>query len=139
MFGRYLPGRLSSDRRSDPTQGDETSTGLISQSDTYFFQPTTISPEQQVPPRHDRDQASVVLPPLRIAYPEDVERNAALPQLQNTGSRLQPVAHPPSTPGETSRPPRRYVCGVCGRSFPRPSSLRTHGYSHSGEKQTIQR
>ncbi|KAK9460727.1 uncharacterized protein V1516DRAFT_608603, partial [Lipomyces oligophaga] len=28
----------------------------------------------------------------------------------------------------------RYICGVCLRAFSRPSSLRIHSHSHTGEK-----
>lgn len=28
----------------------------------------------------------------------------------------------------------RYVCPACGKTFSRPSSLRIHGHSHTGEK-----
>ncbi|CAO3600550.1 unnamed protein product [Absidia cylindrospora] len=31
-------------------------------------------------------------------------------------------------------PPRKYICPHCTKSFSRPSSLRTHIFSHSGEK-----
>ncbi|ORZ24405.1 hypothetical protein BCR42DRAFT_317957 [Absidia repens] len=31
-------------------------------------------------------------------------------------------------------PQRKYLCHECYKSFSRPSSLRTHMFSHSGEK-----
>lgn len=29
---------------------------------------------------------------------------------------------------------KKHICDVCGKRFTRPSSLQTHGYSHTGEK-----
>ncbi|ORX95853.1 hypothetical protein K493DRAFT_168229, partial [Basidiobolus meristosporus CBS 931.73] len=29
---------------------------------------------------------------------------------------------------------RRHTCGICERSFSRPSALKTHMYTHTGEK-----
>lgn len=34
----------------------------------------------------------------------------------------------------SSQPQRRYMCHYCEKSFIRPSSLRTHTYSHTGQK-----
>ncbi|OAD77885.1 C2H2-type zinc finger transcription factor, partial [Phycomyces blakesleeanus NRRL 1555(-)] len=31
-------------------------------------------------------------------------------------------------------PHHRYHCSLCPKTFSRPSSLRIHGYSHTGEK-----
>lgn len=41
---------------------------------------------------------------------------------------------PSSTASITVQPADRYVCQTCSKSFSRPSSLRIHSYSHTGEK-----
>lgn len=37
-------------------------------------------------------------------------------------------------PSKEMEPRRRYHCHLCRKSFLRPSSLKTHNYSHTGEK-----
>ncbi|KAK9468407.1 hypothetical protein V1512DRAFT_204021 [Lipomyces arxii] len=50
---------------------------------------------------------------------------------------LPVVAHPRQDSNSLSPPSNgvdRYVCQVCSRAFSRPSSLRIHCHSHTGEK-----
>ncbi len=41
---------------------------------------------------------------------------------------------PSSTASIAVQPADRYICQTCSKSFSRPSSLRIHSYSHTGEK-----
>lgn len=41
---------------------------------------------------------------------------------------------PPSTAAPYQQPQDRYICRVCNKAFSRPSSLRIHSHSHTGEK-----
>ncbi|CAO3673825.1 unnamed protein product [Rhizopus stolonifer] len=43
-------------------------------------------------------------------------------------------AHTTSGYPTKEEPRRRYHCNLCRKSFLRPSSLKTHNYSHTGEK-----
>ncbi|KAK2075102.1 hypothetical protein P8C59_009257 [Phyllachora maydis] len=40
----------------------------------------------------------------------------------------------PSATGSFPQPQDRYICPTCGKAFSRPSSLRIHSHSHTGEK-----
>jgi hypothetical protein len=42
--------------------------------------------------------------------------------------------YPQATPGHREPAPRRYNCEVCNKKFTRPSTLRTHMNSHTGER-----
>jgi len=81
------------------------------------------------PPYH-RDQPSEVY--IRQYYgTNDIQTRTPLMSyfLSPESSRITSVTtlHSPSS---TSR----YVCHVCNKSFSRPSSLRIHSYSHTGQK-----
>jgi hypothetical protein len=42
--------------------------------------------------------------------------------------------YPPTNPPAYPQAQERYICPTCRKPFSRPSSLRIHGHSHSGEK-----
>ncbi|KAK9378086.1 C2H2 finger domain transcription factor mtfA [Kockiozyma suomiensis] len=43
-------------------------------------------------------------------------------------------SHSSTSSSSSSSSSDRYICGVCSRAFSRPSSLRIHSHSHTGEK-----
>ena len=71
--------------------------------------------------------------------------DTALMQTNNDPLRIIYRVSPPPPPSSSSsstiglkrspsQPQRRYICHYCEKSFIRPSSLRTHTYSHTGQK-----
>ena len=42
--------------------------------------------------------------------------------------------YPPTNPPSYPQTQERYICPTCSKPFSRPSSLKIHTYSHTGEK-----
>ncbi|KAJ3053060.1 hypothetical protein HK097_005134 [Rhizophlyctis rosea] len=51
----------------------------------------------------------------------------------SSGSGLTPITSTPAS-SENSPSHKRYICSTCGKRFSRPSSLKTHTHSHTGER-----
>lgn len=66
--------------------------------------------------------------PLRIIYRVSP---SPPPSSSSTSTTMTPTMGLKRSP---SQPQRRYMCHYCDKSFIRPSSLRTHTYSHTGQK-----
>ncbi|KAI1003446.1 hypothetical protein K3495_g4760 [Podosphaera aphanis] len=73
--------------------------------------------------------------PLPQQFPPSVISNASSLNHSSTGNPLQ-HHHYISPSSAASFPPTqdRYICQTCNKAFSRPSSLRIHSYSHTGEK-----
>lgn len=63
------------------------------------------------------------------SFPSPWQQHHFMPQ--STPSVVSPTSsQAPSLPQQQDR----YVCATCGKAFSRPSSLRIHSHSHTGEK-----
>ncbi|CDH58198.1 predicted protein [Lichtheimia corymbifera JMRC:FSU:9682] len=106
--------------------------------------------------RHARSCSFPYLPPLTIHRPSSTTQQQQQQQQHrraiSTPTAAKDMMHPkqieeeqqqqrlrsssPSSPTSTSHPSaaERYKCPHCHKGFSRPSSLRIHIYSHTGEK-----
>ena len=82
----------------------------------------------------------------RFALPNSVAAAAAASRSASSSGRCTPSSDneierlvPTTRGGATKRKPKvkLHPCEVCGKTFPRPSGLKTHMNSHSGEKRTF--
>ena len=107
-------------------------------------QSSSMPPATYVPPPR---QKSLPLPTTLTAVPPPIIYDALTfrnPDLMQPPESLPQEVGPPLE----SRPPQirheytpviaagadRYICSDCGKAFARPSSLRIHSYSHTGER-----
>ncbi|GJE97222.1 C2H2-type zinc finger protein [Phanerochaete sordida] len=74
------------------------------------------------------------LPSIRELFPQHFPTADAGPSIQQTTAPQTAVAQPAPPATDADDPRRRYVCGTCGKRFQRPSSLRNHITSHTGER-----
>lgn len=95
---------------------------------------------------HPTATHSLALPQPSLSYVEDccasTSSAATIVPTSTTGN--SPCSATSSSPNNdffATRLPahaeKRHRCGVCGKRFARPSSLKTHSYCHSGEKPFI--
>ncbi|KAJ5143484.1 uncharacterized protein N7515_002271 [Penicillium bovifimosum] len=92
-------------------------------------------------------------PPTASSFQPSTPASATqMPQLQTQSQQPQPQSHssalispvtpawqhhhyfPPSTSAPYQQNHDRYICRTCHKAFSRPSSLRIHSHSHTGEK-----
>ncbi|KAJ7683240.1 hypothetical protein B0H17DRAFT_1205296 [Mycena rosella] len=92
-------------------------------------------PSQQIPPYYARVQPpSAVMPPaistsIRASRGEDADRTP-IALYQSSGM----AGFAPPDVSMSIGGPTKYECSYCGKGFSRPSSLRIHLNSHTGEK-----
>lgn len=82
----------------------------------YHHQPQPQPQQQQQQPRRTRAHTTSGYPPTMLFQPQ------------------QPIYEQQETIKKDHQPYHRYHCHHCRKSFSRPSSLRIHIYSHTGEK-----
>lgn len=102
----------------------------------YMAQPTMASyypPMQPTPPPQHQMPGLYYQRPLPQAFPPmPVHMNLA------PGGGANPWQHhhyiAPSSSASFPQSQDRYICQTCNKAFSRPSSLRIHSHSHTGEK-----
>ena len=125
-----------------------------------YFPPNESSPwprhlSRRVPETMHHDQpARAVAVPMIEAHTETALYNGLLQQRplptdfpgSLPGINLPPIDpsmaptwqhhhyYPPANPPTYPQTQERYICPTCNKPFSRPSSLRIHTYSHTGEK-----
>lgn len=85
------------------------------------------------PPSSYRPNVKFPYPQLRMDYPQPQARS----QYQEKSSPVGPFS--PTSPSasyaaQSQAIIERYPCDCCNKSFSRPSSLRIHKHSHTGER-----
>ncbi|SAM02628.1 hypothetical protein [Absidia glauca] len=88
--------------------------------------PSSPAPSSSLPPSPSRSSSSSSSSMEATTLCNPIVKPTALHP-----DDLHPLANSLHQPG---RPPHRYHCPHCRKSFCRPSSLRIHIYSHTGEK-----
>lgn len=122
-------------------------------SDTSYHHYSVPSTSSQQPMYYQSPTASTFSPGLRrgAGSTTPISSETSPVESKSQWQRQQPQAqpHPPPqhqyhhhvTPsGSTSfsgQATERYVCQVCNKAFSRPSSLKIHSHSHTGEKPFI--
>ncbi|KAK3363370.1 hypothetical protein B0T25DRAFT_38570 [Lasiosphaeria hispida] len=103
---------------------------------TYMSQPAMASyypPMQPTPPPQPQMQGLYYQRPLPQAFPSMPVSVALAPS-----SGANPWQHhhyiAPSSASSFPQSQDRYICQTCNKAFSRPSSLRIHSHSHTGEK-----
>ena len=134
-------------RQSQPTSVDscQTSPRHPSQSPyssaSYTTSPITGSsyshPIQAYPPVNVGMQYQRPLPPPESSMP--ISHGTALASSLSPISHANPWEHhhyisPSASAAFASQQTERYICSTCNKAFSRPSSLRIHSHSHTGEK-----
>ncbi|OZJ02696.1 hypothetical protein BZG36_04599 [Bifiguratus adelaidae] len=98
-----------------------------------YHEPTTM----MTPFPDIRDQMSDSLDRSAVTSPDrDASEPSPAPSSMSHHRSCMPAQQMMSTFSAKYVPatPKRYKCGVCSKRFTRPSSLRTHTFSHTGEK-----
>ncbi|KAJ5860202.1 uncharacterized protein N7529_007512 [Penicillium soppii] len=93
---------------------------------TSTFAPSTPAPAPQMPPTATN--------PLALALALALALPLLSPDLPSDPSLATPPLLPPSTTTPYQQNHDRYICRTCHKAFSRPSSLRIHSHSHTGEK-----
>lgn len=137
-----LPNVVAPKRQSVTSQGSPYTSSPYS-ANSYAPSPSSItsgpyySPENQVLPSaamyHQRPLPSNFPPPVNVAAAVNVPVTAH--PAPNTANPWQ-HHHYISASSQASFPQSqdRYICPTCNKAFSRPSSLRIHSHSHTGEK-----
>ncbi|KAB5560292.1 hypothetical protein GE09DRAFT_1188633 [Coniochaeta sp. 2T2.1] len=101
---------------------------------SYMSQPAMSSyypPMQPTPPPQSQISGLYYQRPLPQAFPP-------MTVLGGPGSGANPWQHhhyiSPSSAASFPQSQDRYICQTCNKAFSRPSSLRIHSHSHTGEK-----
>jgi uncharacterized Zn-finger protein len=94
--------------------------------------PTSVSRART----HSRSYSDFTHPYPRNNHTEPVN-TIILPIDDINTSQTKEQESPPPPPPPSSPQDTKYICPYCNKGFTRPSSLRTHTYSHTGEKPFI--
>ncbi|KAJ5180086.1 hypothetical protein N7492_003296 [Penicillium capsulatum] len=107
------------------------------------------APQPQQPLYYARPPAAafqpatpVPAPPMPQAQPQPQQQQQQQQQPSASPSLISPVTpawqhhhyFPPSSAAPYQQNHDRYICRTCHKAFSRPSSLRIHSHSHTGEK-----
>ncbi|KAI0686428.1 hypothetical protein BC835DRAFT_457805 [Cytidiella melzeri] len=135
LFARYIPPGLSDDRQASPpvAEGNPSrAVGLISTGIVEPPHPLSIVAQPVHPSQVTPAEEILTLPPIHVRdSPVDGSYRRRSRRISVT---TQPAESATTKSGDRSPRPYLYVCSYCGRDFKRPSSLRTHTYSHDGTK-----
>jgi uncharacterized Zn-finger protein len=92
--------------------------------------PTTSSSRART---HSRSYSDFTHPyPRSNNHIDLVTTHASTTIIDDTTTEAETKEEPPPPPTDN-----KYICPYCSKGFTRPSSLRTHTYSHTGEKPFI--
>ena len=101
----------------------------------YMNQPSMASyypPMQPTPPPQPQMQGMYYQRPLPQAFPP---MPVSMPLGPSAGANpWQHHHYIPPAPASFPQSQDRYICQTCNKAFSRPSSLRIHSHSHTGEK-----
>ena len=93
-----------------------------------------ISVLEEIPPYMEPD----IQPGSRTPFWDPVRKDGAIPSPPPLPSPLtQPPSLPPPPPKpktKTKTKPKPHKCNICTVAFQRPSALKIHRLSHTGEK-----
>ena len=140
------------------TRHYETTPPLETDVRRHHVPPTSRTPQvsTQVPPRQTYTSTPAYpqqAPPSNSYYPHSGYVNMATYGQRSLPQAFPPMSHPVAVPPGSGPNPwqhhhymhplhnaifpqtqDRYVCQTCNKAFSRPSSLRIHSHSHTGEK-----
>ncbi|KAJ5729742.1 uncharacterized protein N7483_004250 [Penicillium malachiteum] len=105
---------------------------------TTTFQPATTVTAPPMPQQQSRQHSQPPAPQVQIPQHQHHHHQPS----QSSPSLISPVTpawqhhhyFPPSTATPYQQNHDRYICRTCHKAFSRPSSLRIHSHSHTGEK-----
>jgi uncharacterized Zn-finger protein len=105
----------------------------------YMSQPTMPAyyPSMpQAPPAQQPPQVSALYyqRPLPQAFPPPVNVSVGVPPAHGANPWQHHHYISPSSAASFPQSQDRYICPTCSKAFSRPSSLRIHSHSHTGEK-----
>ncbi|KAJ5946045.1 hypothetical protein N7454_002884 [Penicillium verhagenii] len=127
------------------------SSPIDAQAPVYFSRPPTAStfqpatpvsaPQmpQQSQPSHSRSHSQQPAPQVQVHHHHQQPQQASAPRSPSLISPVTPAWQhhhyfPPSSSTTYQQNHDRYICRTCHKAFSRPSSLRIHSHSHTGEK-----
>ncbi|KAK9367699.1 hypothetical protein V1509DRAFT_135041 [Lipomyces kononenkoae] len=105
----------------------------------YFYKrqisPTPTATSEDGPPNDNTTRSAG----YNSSYYCPVRNGLTAPAAAAAAAGTRPYQSPDSavSPTPSTSGPDRYACPVCSRTFSRPSSLRIHTHSHTGEKPFI--
>jgi uncharacterized Zn-finger protein len=125
------PKRPSVTSQSSPYSASPYSTNSYAQSPATMSSGPYYTPESQVIPSAGMYQQR----PLPSNFPPPVNVPVAAQSAQSSGNPWQHHHYiSPSSQANFPQSQDRYICPTCNKAFSRPSSLRIHSHSHTGEK-----
>lgn len=126
-----LPKRSSLPSQASPYTASPYSTNAYTPSPANMSAGPYYTPESQVVPSsglyHQRPLPSNFPPQVNVAVAAQPAQNAANPWQHHHYISASSQANFPQSQD-------RYICPTCNKAFSRPSSLRIHSHSHTGEK-----
>lgn len=113
----------------------------------YISSPSAMSSYSYPSPNYPPLPSSVLhyQRPLPSSFPPSSSSGTNNPSVQSSHQSESPVDHanpwqhhhyisPSSSAAFAGQSQDRYICQTCNKAFSRPSSLRIHSHSHTGEK-----